>query len=71
MTSSFASQVIPKELQQKWQKELEALDTKLGGTPEKPTESLLIMLEAPEEMVVLCTAGMKGHHLPNTVKNGR
>ena len=52
-----ASQVIPKELQQKWQKELEALDPKLGGTCERPIDSLLVMLEAPNAMVVLCTAG--------------
>jgi hypothetical protein len=42
----------------KWQKDLEAIDSKLGGTAEKPISSLLIMLETPEEMVVLCTAGM-------------
>ena len=52
-----ASQVIPKELQQKWQKELEALDPKLGGTPERPISSLLVTLEAPNAIVVLCTAG--------------
>ena len=51
------AQVIPKELQQKWQKDLEALDEKLGGTRERPIDSLLVMFEAPDEMVVLCTAG--------------
>ena len=53
-----ASQVIPKELQQKWQKELEALDPKLGGTPERPISSLLVTFEAPNAIVVLCTAGI-------------
>jgi glutaredoxin 3 len=50
-------QVIPKELQQKWQKGLEALDEKLGGTRERPIDSLLVMLEVPGALVVLCTAG--------------
>ena len=52
------SQVIPKELQQKWQKGLEALDEKLGGTRERPIDSLLVMLEVPGALVVLCTAGI-------------
>ena len=51
-------QLIPVELQEKWQRYLEAIDSKLGGTTEKPISSLLIMLETPDEMVVLCTAGM-------------
>ena len=46
----------------KWQKDLEAIDSKLGGTPEKPISSLLIMLETPDEMVVLCTAGRFNLH---------
>ena len=50
-------QLIPTELQDKWQKDLEAIDSKLGGTPDKPISSLLIMLETPGEMVVVCTAG--------------
>ena len=51
-------QVIPEELRIKWQAEVEALDAKLGGVPDKPISSLLLMLEAPEEMVVICTTGM-------------
>ena len=51
-------QVIPEELRIKWQAEVEALDAKLGGAPDKPISSLLLMLEAPEEMVVACSAGM-------------
>ena len=51
-------QVIPKELRIKWQAEVEALDAKLGGAPDKPISSLLLMLETPEEMVIVCTAGM-------------
>ena len=51
-------QVIPEELRLKWQAEVDALDAKLGGVPDKPISSLLLMLEAPEEMVVACTAGM-------------
>ena len=51
-------QVIPEELRIKWQTEVEALDAKLGGAPDKPISSLLLMLEAPEEMVIVCTAGM-------------
>ena len=51
-------QVIPEELKVKWQAEVEALDAKLGGVADKPISSLLLMLEAPEEMVVVCTAGM-------------
>ena len=50
-------QLVPTELQQKWQKDLESIDSQLGGTAEKPISSLLIMLETPEEMVVLCTTG--------------
>ena len=50
-------QLIPDELQEKWQKDLEATDSKLGGTADKPISSLLIMLETPEEMVVVCSAG--------------
>ena len=53
----FFTQLIPVKLQQKWQKDLEAMDSKLGGTVDKPISSLLIMLETPEEMVVLCSAG--------------
>ena len=53
----FSLQLIPAELQEKWQRDLEAIDAKLGGTAEKPISSLLIMLETPEEMIVLCTAG--------------
>ena len=48
---------MPKELQEKWQSDLESIDGELGGTTERPISSLLIMLETPEEMVVLCTAG--------------
>ena len=49
--------MFPDELLEKWQKDLEAIDSKLGGTKEKPISSLLVMLETPDEMVVLCTAG--------------
>ena len=55
--TSLLAQVIPHELQEKWQKDLEAIDVKLGGTEEKPISSLLLMLETPDEMVVVCTAG--------------
>ena len=51
-------QVIPEELRSKWQKDVDALDSKLGGTPDKPISSLLLMLETPQEMVVVCTAGL-------------
>ncbi len=54
---SFPAQVIPRAVQEKWQKELEAMDAQLGGTKEKPVSSLLVMLEAPEEMVIVCTTG--------------
>lgn len=49
--------MIPEELRRKWQAKVEALDARLGGVPDKPISSLLLMLEAPEEMVVVCTAG--------------
>ena len=54
-------QLIPTDLQEKWQKDLEAIDSKLGGTADKPISSLLIMLETPQEMVVVCTAGTCVH----------
>ena len=54
-------QLIPTDLQEKWQKDLEAIDSKLGGTADKPISSLLIMLETPREMVVVCTAGTCVH----------
>lgn len=50
-------ELIPVELRQKWQKELEAIDSKLGGTPEKPISSLLIMLDLASNMLVVCTSG--------------
>ena len=50
-------QIIPDHLQEKWQSDLEALNLKLGGTEDEPIAKLLIMLETPEEMIVLCTAG--------------
>ena len=50
--------MIPQKLQQTWQKDLEGLDSKLGGTLEKPISSLLLMLDTPQEMVVVCTAGV-------------
>ena len=49
--------MIPEELRVKWQAEVETLNAKLGGVPDKPISSLLLMLEAPEGMVVVCTAG--------------
>ena len=56
--------MIPEELRVKWQAEVEALDAKFGGVPDKPISSLLLMLEAPEEMVVVCTAGTLLQRLP-------
>jgi glutaredoxin 3 len=50
-------EVLPKELREKWQKDVDALNAKLGGTNDKPISSLLLMLETPTEMVVVCTAG--------------
>ena len=50
-------QLVPVELQEKWQSDLESIGGQLGGTAERPISSLLIMLETPEEMVVVCTAG--------------
>ena len=61
------SQVIPKELQQKWQKEVEALNPKLGGTPERPISALLVVLDVPEEMVVVCTAGEAWSHAQTSI----
>ena len=54
--------MLPKELREKWQKDVDALNAKLGGTDDKPIDSLLLMLETPKEMVVVCTAG-KGNPL--------
>ena len=51
--------MIPEELRIKWQAEVEALDAKLGGVLDKPISSLLLMLEAPEEMVIVCTSGTR------------
>ncbi len=51
------TKIIPCELQQKWQHEVEALNAQLGGSAERPISSLLLMLETPENMVVVCTAG--------------
>ena len=38
---------------------METLNTSLGGTPSDPISSLLLMLETPEQMVVVCTAGTR------------
>ena len=51
-------QIIPTELRESWQADLESLNERLGGTVDTPISSLLIMLETPEEMVVLCTTGV-------------
>lgn len=51
--------MIPKELREKWQRELETeLGPQLGGTAEKPISSLLMVLDTPgSEMVVPCSVG--------------
>ena len=54
-------QIIPPELRQKWQTRVKALNSKLGGTSEKPISSILLMLETPQQMVVICTSGNKNH----------
>lgn len=38
---------------------MDTLNTSLGGTPSDPISSLLLMLETPEQMVVVCTAGTR------------
>lgn len=50
-------EVIPKELREKWQGNMPQLHEKLGGSLSNPISSLLLMLETPDEMVVVCTAG--------------
>ena len=50
-------QVIPEELRQKWQRGIEAMDSRLGGTPEKPISSMLVVMESPEQMIAICSAG--------------
>ena len=37
-------QIIPAELRERWQSDLEGLDKRLGGTSDHPISSLLIML---------------------------
>ena len=50
-------QIIPKSLRQKWQERVNQLDSLLGGTRDSPISSILLMLETPLQMVVVCTAG--------------
>jgi glutaredoxin 3 len=50
-------QIIPAELRNKWQQYMEALDSPLGGTADRPISSILVTLETPHSIVVLCTAG--------------
>ena len=46
-------------LREKWQKELYSeLDSKLGGTAERPITGILILLDTPgPDMVVVCSIG--------------
>ena len=54
---------MPRELQDKWQSDLESTECQLrGGDREKPISSLLVMLETPEEMVVVSSAGRLVEH---------
>ena len=46
---------VPAALREKWTKSLKMLDRSLGGG----ISSLLIMVEGPREMIVLCTEGEK------------
>lgn len=58
LTLKFWPQLIPSELRIKWQADLESVNSKVcGSEATKQISSLLIMLETPEEMVVLCSAG--------------
>ena len=52
-------QLIPKELQEKWQKDVDALHAKLGGTPERPIEIVIISLDTPDYLTVICAAGVR------------
>ena len=52
-----SSQLIPKEVQEKWQKEVDGLDAKLGGTPERPIELTIVSLDTPDYMTSVCSAG--------------
>ena len=53
------AQLIPKELQEKWQKDVDALHAKLGGTPERPIEIVIISLDTPDYLTVICAAGVR------------
>ena len=46
-----------KEVQEKWQKEVDGLDAKLGGTPERPIELMIVSLDTPDYMTSICSAG--------------
>ena len=46
-----------KEVQEKWQKEVDGLDAKLGGTPERPIELTIVSLDTPDYMTSICSAG--------------
>jgi len=54
-----AAQLIPKELQEKWQKDVDVLHAKLGGTPERPIEIVIISLDTPDYLTVICAAGVR------------
>ena len=53
------AQLIPEELQEKWQKEVDALDAKLGGTPERPIELIIISLDTPDYLTVIRATGQR------------
>jgi len=53
------AQLIPKELQEKWQKDVDVLHAKLGGTPERPIEIVIISLDTPDYLTVICAAGVR------------
>ena len=52
------SQIIPKEVRGEWQESLEAMESSLsaavGG---RPISSLVVTLETPDSILVICTAG--------------
>ena len=56
-----SSQLIPKEVREKWQKQVDGLDAKLGGTPERPIELMIISLDTPDYLTSVCSAGVYVH----------
>ena len=52
------SQIIPEEVRGEWQESLEAMESSLSAAAGgRPISSLVVTLETPDSILVICTAG--------------